>query len=114
MIWGNAGANAYEYSGLEQYVTSNRVDFGDAVPTTLNFLDAAIDASNRKGGSRHVRSFLMSPEMLSKVSQLLTNVRLNQGLTGGGLTQVEIGGGWRLNAYRDIPIIETTSLKPSI
>jgi hypothetical protein len=55
---------------------------------------------------------MMTPEMLSKVSSLLTNVRLNQGLVGAGLTQVDIGGGWRLNAYRDIPIIETTSLGP--
>ena len=51
----------------------------------------------------------MSPELLSKFSSLLTNVRLNQGLSGSGLSQVEVNGGWRLNAYRDIPIIETTS-----
>jgi len=116
LIWGNANANAYEYSGLEQFVTSKHVAFsaaaGGAVPTDLNFLDTMLDWSNRKGGSRHTRAFLMSPEMLSKVSSLLTNVRLNQGLQGAGLTQVEIGGGWRLNAYRDIPIIETTSLSP--
>lgn len=116
LLWGNAVANPYEFSGLEQFITSNRVQYsaavGGAVPTTLEFLDSMIDASNRKGGARHQRAFEMSPEMLSKVSSLLTNVRLNQGLTGSGLTQVDIGGGWRLNAYRDIPIIETTSLQP--
>ena len=116
LIWGNANANAYEFSGLEQFIASRHVAFsaaeGGAVPTTLAFLDDMIDWSNRRGGARHTRTFLMSPEMLSKVSSLLTNVRLNQGLIGNGLTQVEIGGGWRLNAYRDIPIIETTSLSP--
>lgn len=116
IIWGNVNANTYEFSGLEQFITSNRVAFSasaaGAVPTDLSFLDDAIDASNREGGARHTRAILCSPEMLSKISQLLTNVRLTQGLTGGGLTQVDIAGGWRLNAYRDIPIVETTSLSP--
>lgn len=116
MIWGNADANVYEFSGLEKFISTKHVAFnataGGDVPTDLRFLDNMIDHSNRKGGARHTRAFLMSPEMLSKISSLLTNVRLNQGLQGAGLTQVEIGGGWRLNAYRDIPIIETTSLAP--
>lgn len=116
LVWGNANSNVYEYSGLEQFITSKHEAFSaaatGAVPTTLRFLDDMIDWSNRKGGARHTRAFLMSPEMLSLVSSLLTNVRLNQGLVGSGMTQVEIGGGWRLNAYRDIPIIETTSLSP--
>lgn len=116
LIWGNAASNTYEYSGLEQFISSNRVAHsaaaGGAVPTSLSFLDDAIDKSNRKGGARHRRAFIMSPEMLSKVSSLLTNVRLNQGLQGSGLTQVDVGGGWRLNAYRDIPIIESTSMAP--
>jgi len=116
LIWGNANANTYEFTGLEKFIASKHVAFSaataGAVPTDLTFLDTMIDYSNRNGGARHTRAFLMSPEMLSKVSSLLTNVRLNQGLQGAGLTQVEIGGGWRLNAYRDIPIIETTSLSP--
>ena len=116
LVWGNASANAYEFSGLEQFISSNRSAFsvaaGGAVPTTLGFLDDMIDSSNRKGGNRHRRAFIMSPEMLSKVSGLMTNVRLNQGLIGSGMTQVDIGGGWRLNAYRDIPIIESSGMAP--
>lgn len=116
LLWGNADANTYEYDGLEKFISSKHVAFsasaGGAVPTDLTFLDDMIDWSNRRGGAKHTRAFLMSPEMLSKVSNLLTNVRLNQGLTGSGLTQVEVAGGWRLNAYRDIPIIETTSIAP--
>lgn len=104
----------YEFSGLDYFIATNRTNeaLGGTVPTSLAFLDTMIDTSNRKGGARHRRAFGMSPEMLSKVSQLLTNVRLNQGLSAGGLSQVEIGGGWRLNAYRDIPIIETTATRP--
>lgn len=108
-------AATYEFSGLDKFISTNRTNeaLGGVVPTNLSFLDSMIDSSNRKGGARHRRAFGMSPEMLSKVSQLLTNVRLNQGLTAGGLTQVNIGGGWRLNAYRDIPIIETTATRPT-
>jgi hypothetical protein len=114
ILYGNSEANQYEYAGLDFYISTNRINKAKegVVPEDLTFLDALIDQSNRKGGARHRRAFGMSPEMLSKVSSLLTNVRLNQGLTGGGLTQVDIGGGWRLNAYRDIPIIETTATRP--
>jgi hypothetical protein len=103
-----------EFSGLDFFISTNRTNevLGGVVPTDLTFLDNMIDKSNRKGGARHRRAFGMSPEMLSKVSNLLTNVRLNQGLSAGGMSQVEIGGGWRLNAYRDIPIIETTATSP--
>jgi len=110
-LYGNKDSNTYEFDGLDKFIASNRLDFGGVVPTNLDFLDAMIDKSNRKGGARHRRVFGMSPEMLSKVSQLLTNVRLNQGLVSG-LTQVDIAGGWRLNAYRDIPIVETTAVTP--
>lgn len=113
--WGNADyADGLEFDGLEKFIATNikREVAAGIVPTNLRFLDSMIDASNRKGGRLHRRAFLMSPEMLSKVSSLLDNVRLNQGLGAGGLSQVEVNGGWRLNAYRDIPIIETTSNGP--
>ena len=105
---------SYEFSGLDKFIATNRTNesLGGAVPTGLDFLDDMIDASNRKGGARHRRVFGMSPEMLSFVSRLLTNVRLNQGIMGNGITQVDVAGGWRLNAYRDIPIIETTATRP--
>lgn len=116
ILYGNASANAYEFDGLDTLISTNRIlptdRYGDTL-ATLATLDTMIDKSNRAGGARHKRVFEMSPELLSKVSQLLTNVRLNQGILGNGLTQVDIGGGWRLNAYRDIPIIETTATRPT-
>lgn len=113
--FGQKAANeSYEFDGLDKFISTNRFNesAGGAVPSSLKTLNDMIDASNRKGGARHRRVFGMSPEMLSKFSDLLTNVRLTQGLTGSGLTQVDVGGGWRLNAYRDIPIIETTGTSP--
>jgi len=109
MLYGNSVGNAFEFDGLDKMIATNRLDFKQTKPTDLTVLDSMIDKSNRKGGARHRRVFGMSPEMLSKFSQLLTNVRLVQGLTGG-LSQVDVNGGWRLNAYRDIPIIETTAV----
>jgi hypothetical protein len=113
ILWGNEACNPYEFSGLDYFIATyrtNGVRFGDSF-TSLSVLDGMIDKSNRKGGNKHRRAFVMSPEMLSKFSQLLSNVRLNQGLTGG-LSQVDVNGGWRLNAYRDIPIIESSNTRP--
>lgn len=106
--------SGFEFDGLDKFISTNRINkaVGGVVPTSLSELDNLIDRSNRAGGARHKRAFGMSPEMLSKFSQLLTNVRLNQGIVGSGITQVSLEGGWRLNAYRDIPIIETTAVAP--
>lgn len=113
IVWGNDEADAYTFPGLDSFITTNRVagTLGGTVPTDLSILDAMIDANADRQGSNHPKAFLMTNRMLSKFSRLLTNVRLNQGLAQGGLSTVSIPGGWRLQAYRDIPIIPTTSLK---
>jgi len=114
ITYGNKVADPYTFDGLDTLIATNRVQgaAGGTVPTTLGFLDDMIDENTERQGSAHKKAFLMSPKMLSKISSLLTNVRLNQGLVGNGLTQVEIGGGWRLNAYRDIPIITSSAMRP--
>jgi len=116
IVYGNGTANPYEFDGLDTLISTNRLlptdRYGDTL-ADLSTFDTMIDKSNRAGGARHKRCLIMSPELLSKTSQLLDNVRLNQGLLQGGLTQVNINGGWRLNAYRDIPIIESTGTRPT-
>lgn len=114
IIHGNAEADSYTFSGVDRFVETNRIaePVASAVPTDLSFLDNMIDENLERQGANHDKAFLMSVRMLSKVSSLLSNVRLNQGLTGGGLTTVDFNGGWRLNAYRDIPIIVTSALRP--
>ena len=115
IVWGNAGAtsNPYEFSGLDTFITTNRTQNarGGVVPTSLKVLDDMLDANFERQGMMHRKAFLMSPQMLSKMSQLLTNVRLNQGLSGN-LSQVDVPGGWRLNAYRDVPIIVSGAMRP--
>lgn len=113
ILYGNAGANQYEFSGLDHFVTTNRINktVGGVVPTSLKTLDDLIDTNLDYQGISHKKAIYMSPYMLSKFSQLLTNVRLNQGLSGQ-MSQVDIPGGWRLNAYRDIPIIVSSACRP--
>lgn len=109
--FGNAGANKYSFDGLDKLIKSNRVNEarGGTVPTDLAFLDDMIDANIRKNGAGHNKVLMMSPEMQSLVSRLLTNVRLMQG-NAGTLGHVEINGGWRLATYRDIPILPVADM----
>jgi len=113
--YGNDQADGYQFPGLDSLIQTNRVQqvVGGVVPGDLSFMDDMIDQSLIRQGASHRRCFVMSPQMLSKVSRLLTNVRVNQGLSGGGLSEVEIPGGWRLAAYRDIPIVSSTQMRPS-
>lgn len=112
-LWGNADANAYEHSGLDSLISSNRTiaPYAGTVPTSLKTLDDMIDINSRYAGANHDKVFVMSPEMASVFSRLLTNVRLNQNAAGGGTPSIEIEGGWRLQTYRNIPIIESGSMK---
>lgn len=109
--FGNAGANKYSFNGLDKIIKTNRVNEarGGVVPTDLAFLDDMIDANIRKNGAGHNKVLMMSPEMQSLVSRLLTNVRLMQG-NAGTLGHVEINGGWRLATYRDIPILPVADM----
>ena len=113
ILYGNAGANAYEFSGLDTFIQTNRINktVGGVVPTSLKVLDDLIDTNLDNQGISHKKAIYMSPYMLSKFSQLLTNVRLNQGLSGQ-MSQVDVPGGWRLNAYRDIPIVVSSACRP--
>lgn len=114
LLYGNDGANPYSFPGLDILTATNRINQVAAglVPVDLSVLDDLIDRNTTKQGMNHRKCFVMSPQMLSKFSRLLTNVRLNQGVTAGGMSTVEIPGGWRLQAYRDVPIIQSTQCRP--
>ena len=109
--FGNKESNKFSFDGLDKIIKTNRVNEarGGVVPTDLSFLDDMIDANIRKNGAGHNKVLMMSPEMQSLVSRLLTNVRLMQG-NAGTLGHVEINGGWRLATYRDIPILPVADM----
>jgi len=112
IVYGNADANTYEFSGLDHFIKTNRVNSAAAGTVfALTDLDDAIAKSNRKGGAKHRRAFIMSPELLSKANSLVTYFRLTQPNTPG-IEAIEINGGWKLQAYRGIPIIESTYTRP--
>lgn len=115
MLFGNKDADQYSFDGLDRFISTYRknTDAAGTVPTTLQVLDDIIDHNMRKQGSAHRRAFIMSPEMLSLFSRLYTQVRDNRGAIRG-TNVVEVDGGWRLQTYRDIPILESTATRPVV
>ena len=114
ILSGNAVANPYEMSGMDYYIATNRFNkaLGGEVPTSLSILDNLLDANKRLGGAGHKKVFGMSPEMLSVISRLETTVRKTSDVTKGAFGQITVAGGWVLESYRGIPIIETTATRP--
>lgn len=114
LLYGSAGADTYQFTGLDTYIATYRQNeaVGGAVPTDLTAFDAMIDSSNRRKGMPHRRAFVMSPELLSKISQLYTQVRDQRSAIREGSKVIEIDGGWRLQTYRDIPILESSQTRP--
>ena len=114
ILYGSAGANAYEFDGIEKFITTNRTNQvrGGIVPSSLAVLDDLVDRNITKGGAGHKKVFGMSPQMLSLISRLETTVRKTEDIKGGAFGIVEVAGGWRLPTYRGIPIVETTATRP--
>jgi len=74
---------------------------GATVSLALSHLDSAITISNKRGAKRNRRIFLMSEERVDEVAQLLQS---QQRFISTGNT-VEFDGGFRVLAYRRIPIV---------
>jgi hypothetical protein len=112
MMYGNAGADPYSWSGLDYFIQSNRKNLasGSAVPADLSLLDEIIDANTRLQGNQHRRTLEMSPELLSAFSRYWTNVRDVRSLPG--TKDIEVPGGYRLESYRHVPIVETSATRP--
>jgi hypothetical protein len=113
LLYGNPGADSYTFGGLDYHISTNRVNqtVGGVVPTDLSLLNAMLDANTRRQGINHRKVFLMSPELLSKFSTLWTVVRDNREAKRG-TNVIEVDGGYRLETYRNVPILETTGTRP--
>lgn len=113
MLYGNSGADSYTFDGLDKLISTNRTNqtAGGVVPTDLSLLNTMLDANTRRQGNNHRRVFLMSPELLSKFSTLWTVVRDNREAKRG-TTDIQVDGGYRLETYRGVPILETTATRP--
>lgn len=115
MLYGNKDADTYTFDGLDKFIATNRqnLTLAGGVQTTLSLLDAMIDANTRRQGNSHRRVFLMSPELLSALSALWTVVRDTRPAQRG-TNAVLIDGGYRLETYRNVPILETTGTRPVV
>lgn len=114
VIYGNKDSNQFEHDGWMTTTSTNFQDFGSSgqVLTDLKILDDMIDETRRRQNAEHRLALLMTPQMNSKTGRLQTNIRLNvptdkdQELKG-------IGSGFRLENYRQIPIIELNAMRPN-
>lgn len=114
MLYGNKDGDVYTFDGLDKFIATNRVNeaVGGVVPANFADINDMIDASNRKKGAPHRRALVMSPEMLTKYTSLYTQVRDNRSAVRDGTKVIEIDGGWRIQTYREIPILESTQTRP--
>ena len=75
---------------------------------TLTHLDNMIDRVNSyRAAQRDARAFLMSNEMISKVSGLQTRVARN-------VDSVEFPGGLRFSSYRGVPLLPASYATPAV
>lgn len=112
ILFGNALADPYTFHGLDYFIQTNRLNLAgaDQVPVDLSILDAMVDANTRLQGKAHRRVLLMSPELLSVLSRHWTTVRDVRNIPG--TKDIEVQGGYRLDSYRYIPILETSATRP--
>jgi hypothetical protein len=106
----NFAGDAYQYSGvypwlLEDAAATNVIDPDGTV--TLTQLDNAIDLVMKYRNLGDMQwLFLMSMGMQSKVTGLQTLIRRQS-------QPIEFEGGFRMETYRDIPILPTTFTEPT-
>lgn len=114
-VWGMADDNdfagdAYQYSGiyawlLEDAAADNVFDIDGTV--TLSDLDDMLDQVQSYRNLGDIQwLFLMSNQMKSKVSALQTLIRRSAPM-------VEFAGGFRMETYRDIPVLPTSFTRPT-
>jgi hypothetical protein len=104
-MWGNTG-DAYQYDGLDKLISEdgNVIDHDGVV--TLALLDDMLDTIEQyRGVSRDRKIWVMSAQMLSKISGLNTRI-------GMDLDTLEFEDGFRMKAYRQIPIVTAPYVRP--
>lgn len=116
-IYGDADADAYQYSGIDTFlrndpVAQKSVDNGGNFldvngVVDLSVLDAMVDVAHAtRNADRDMKVFIMSQQMISKVSGLQTRVNRE-------VPMVEFEGGFRVATYRGIPVLPTSYVRPS-
>ena len=68
ILWGDADADRFQYSGANKAIQSNRIQHGG--PVTLALLDAMVDSAEERGAVFDRKVLVMSPQMISRVALL--------------------------------------------
>ncbi len=105
ILWGNAVADQYQYSGVDKLLTTNRTDVNAVVQ--LSHLDNMIDAI-LAAGKPDVSNlvFVVSPKMRSKISTLQTEARID-------VEKVTFAGGLQMESYRGVPLLVSSYCRPT-
>lgn len=103
-MWGNKTADQYQYDGLDTKIVTNRIERTGQV-ITLRYLDDMIDPILEQGIDVSDLAFYLSPQMLSKISTLQTEVRIP-------ITKVQFAGGLEMDSYRGIPLVKSSFVRP--
>lgn len=110
-LYGNT-ADTYQYAGLYQQMISdtagvnNVVDLGGAA-LALSNLDTALDtASKYSSAMNDTWAFMMSKEMISRVSGLQTRVNRD-------VQAIEYEGGFVMQTYKGVPLLPSNMLAAS-
>lgn len=116
LVHGNKN-DAYQFDGLEALMLAdatakksiatggNFLDVDGVI--ALSNLDTMIDAtSGYRDAVRDKKAFLMTPQMISKVSGLQTRVSRD-------VATMEFEGGFVMSTYRGIPLVPYTNLAPA-
>jgi hypothetical protein len=102
VLWGNSVADQYQFSGLDNLIETNVVDWN--APVSLSLLDNLIDASDDAGGEGHDRVFILG----SKIRSSLTRILRNQFHAPELIT---VRNGLTLPGYRGIPLMASTGVR---
>jgi hypothetical protein len=112
-MYGNSLINTYAYSGWDYFISTNRINqpLGGTAISSLSFMNDMLDRNIDLQGERHNKAFFMSSRMLSRVTELYTNFRDTVPVSGS-MNLVDVPGGHRLTAYRNVPIIPSGQTRP--
>jgi len=111
ILWGDT-ADALQMKGLEQFMREDSTAlanniFAPAAALTLSDLDNALDTVEvYRGVMRDPKAFVMSPQMISRVTSLLTRIQRT-------VSEVEIEGGFRVATYRGVPLLPSGFVRPA-
>jgi len=115
-IYGDS-VDAYQFDGLEAFLRKNGVtaqpvaNGGNILDVnavvSLSDLDAMVDVAHAtRAADRDAKVFIMSQQMISKISGLQTRINRT-------VETVETEGGFRFVTYRDIPILPSSIVRPT-